>query len=296
MKNEKESQSHVNIQTQEPQKGYYIDDSTKNVSPEPMLENPEYKGSGKLKDKVAVITGGDSGIGGAVAIAFAKEGAKLAILYLDSDDDAGAIVKRVQELGAEALSIKGDVGDDTFADDAVKQIVSQYGHIDILVNNAGEQHVAESISDITPAQIDRTFRTNIFSMFYMVKAALPHFSKGATIVNTTSVTAYRGSSTLLDYSATKGAIVSFTRALSGNQEILDKEIRVNGVAPGPIWTPLIPATFSKEHIERFGKNVPLERPGQPCELAPAYVYLASSDSSYVTGQVIHVNGGEVVNG
>lgn len=292
----KENENHVNIQTQEPQKGYYIDDSTKNVFPEPLMENPEYQGCGKLKNKVAVITGGDSGIGGAVAIAFAKEGANLAILYLDSDDDAAAIVRRVKELGAECFSIKGDVGDDTFAQKAVQQIVDQYGRIDVLVNNAGEQHVAESITDITPAQLDRTFRTNIFSMFYMVKAALPHLSKGAAIVNTTSVTAYRGSSTLLDYSSTKGAIVSFTRALSGNQEILDKSIRVNGVAPGPIWTPLIPATFSQEHVERFGKDVPLERPGQPYELAPAYVYLASSDSSYVTGQVIHVNGGEVVNG
>ncbi len=292
----KENENHVNIQTQEPQKGYYIDDSTKNVSPEPVMESTEYEGSGKLKNKVAVITGGDSGIGGAVAIAFAKEGANLAILYLDSDDDAAAIVRRVKELGAECLSIKGDVGDDAFAQKAVQQIVDQYGCIDVLVNNAGEQHVAESITDITPAQLDRTFRTNIFSMFYMVKAALPHLSKGAAIVNTTSVTAYRGSSTLLDYSSTKGAIVSFTRALSGNQEILDKSIRVNGVAPGPIWTPLIPATFSQEHVERFGKDVPLKRPGQPYELAPAYVYLASSDSSYVTGQVIHVNGGEVVNG
>ncbi|WP_195267833.1 SDR family oxidoreductase [Eubacterium sp. 1001713B170207_170306_E7] len=296
MKNEKENQTHLRIKTQEPQKGYYIDDSTKNVSPEPVMESPDYQSSGKLKDKVAVITGGDSGIGGAVAIAFAKEGARLAILYLDSDDDAAAIVKRVRELGADALSIKGDVGDDVFVQKAVQQVIEKYGHIDVLVNNAGEQHVAESITAITPAQLDRTFRTNIFSMFYMVKEALPHFSKGAAIVNTTSVTAYRGSSTLLDYSATKGAIVSFTRALSGNQEILDKEIRVNGVAPGPIWTPLIPSTFSPEHIERFGKDVPLDRPGQPYELAPAYVYLASSDSSYVTGQVIHVNGGEVVNG
>ncbi|RHO58929.1 SDR family NAD(P)-dependent oxidoreductase [Eubacterium sp. AM05-23] len=294
MKSEKENQ--VNIQTQEPQKGYYIDDSTKNVSPEPVMENPEYQGSGKLKDKVAVITGGDSGIGGAVAIAFAKEGAKLAILYLDSDDDAAAIVRRVKELGAEALSIKGDVGDDAFVKKGVSKIIEQYGHIDVLINNAGEQHVAESITEISPAQLDRTFRTNIFSMFYMVKAVLPHLNKGAAIVNTTSVTAYRGSSTLLDYSATKGAIVSFTRALSSNQEILGKAIRVNGVAPGPIWTPLIPATFSKEHVKRFGKDVPLDRPGQPYELAPAYVYLASNDSSYVTGQVIHVNGGEVVNG
>lgn len=176
----KENENHVNIQTQVPQKGYYIDDSTKNVFPEPLMENPEYQGCGKLKNKVAVITGGDSGIGGAVAIAFAKEGANLAILYLDSDDDAAAIVRRVKELGAECFSIKGDVGDDTFAQKAVQQIVDQYGRIDVLVNNAGEQHVAESITDITPAQLDRTFRTNIFSMFYMVKAALPHLSKGGS--------------------------------------------------------------------------------------------------------------------
>lgn len=284
-------------ETQKPLEGYLIDDSTKNVHPTPKLEDPRYRGSGKLAGKTALVTGGDSGIGAAAAIAFAKEGADVAIVYYESDDDAKAITKRIEELGRQALSVRGDVGDEHFAGNVVDQVVGQFGKLDILVNNAAEQHVVKSIGDITSAQLDRTFRSNIFSMFYFVQAALPHMTEGASIINTTSVTAYKGSADLLDYAATKGAIVAFTRSLAANQEILDKMIRVNGVAPGPIWTPLIPATMDGERAAGHGDNVLMKRSGQPCELAPAYVYLASEvDSSYVTGQILHVNGGTIVNG
>lgn len=260
----------------------------------PQPESTEYRGSDKLRDKVALITGGDSGIGRAVAIAFAKEGADVAILYLDEHEDAKKTQAMVEAEGRRCLPIAGDVGDNSFCQQAVKQTVDAFGHLDILVNNAAEQHPQQSIEDISPEQLERTFRTNIFSMFYMTKAALPHLKEGSAIVNTTSVTAYKGNSSLLDYSSTKGAIVAFTRSLS--QNLVEKGIRVNGVAPGPIWTPLIPATFPEEKVETFGQQVPMKRAGQPDEVAPCYVFLASNDSSYMTGQILHPNGGAVVGG
>ncbi|MEG0552957.1 MAG: SDR family oxidoreductase [Carnobacterium sp.] len=284
------------VETQQPKEDYLMNDESKNVHPTPKTENPGYLAAGKLKGKKALISGGDSGIGQATAIAFAKEGADVAILHLESDQDALYTEKRIKEIGQEALVLKGDIGDESVAEKVMAEVIAKWGTLDILVNNAGEQHYQEKIGDITAAQLDRTFRTNVFGMFYLTKAAMPYLSKGASIINTSSITAYRGSSTLLDYSATKGAIVSFTRSFSENQEVIDKQIRVNSVAPGPIWTPLIPATFPEKKLEKWGKDGSISRPGQPYELAPAYVYLASADSSYVTGQTIHVNGGVVVNG
>lgn len=284
------------VKTQEPKKDYLIDDESENMRREPVVENEEYKSADKLKDKVAIITGGDSGIGAATAILFAKEGAKVAFTYHSSDDDAEKTKNRLQEIGAEVLVFKGDVGDEKHAAEVTQEVVSKWGSIDILVNHAGEQMYQESILDITAEQVDRTYRTNIFSMIYFVKAVFPHMNEGGKIINTSSVTAYKGNPNLLDYSGTNGAIVSFTRSLSQNQEFTNKKIRVNTVAPGPIWTPLIPATFPQEEIASWGKDGALGRPGEAYELAPAYVFLASDDSSYVTGQTIHVNGGVVVNG
>ncbi|HVS79071.1 MAG TPA: SDR family oxidoreductase [Candidatus Saccharimonadales bacterium] len=252
-----------------------------------------YKAAGKLTGKAAIVTGGDSGIGRAVAVAFAKEGADVAIVYLEEDKDAAEARSLVEDEGVRCLTIRGDVGDKKFCDKLVKQVVDEFGKLDILVNNAGEQHPQDDPLKISPEQLEQTFRTNIFAMIYLTQAALPHFDKGSTIVNTSSVTAYKGHPELLDYSATKGAIVAYTRSLS--QMLAEKGIRVNAVAPGPIWTPLIPSTFTPDQVKKFGKDVPLGRPGQPEELAPAYVYLASDDSSYVTGQTIHVNGGSIVN-
>ena len=266
---------------------------THEMTPEPEHEAEYYRGSGKLRGKVALITGGDSGIGRAVAILFAREGADVAIMYKDEHEDAAEARKQVEEEGRRGLTIAGDIGDEEFCRDAVEQVVQEFGRLDILVNNAAEQHPQEDIAEITAEQLERTFRTNIFAQFYMVKAALKHLREGSTIINTTSVTAYRGSSHLLDYSATKGAIVAFTRSLS--LMLAEKGIRVNAVAPGPIWTPLIPATFDEEKVKSFGANVPLQRAGQPEEVSPAYVFLASRDSSYMTGQVLHPNGGEVIN-
>jgi NAD(P)-dependent dehydrogenase (short-subunit alcohol dehydrogenase family) len=259
----------------------------------PRYDNPNYKGSGKLKSKVAIITGGDSGIGRATAILFAKEGASLTIVYLTEDEDAEGTRQTVEELGQNCILIKGDVGEEKFCKKVVEKTLGKFGHIDILVNNAGEQHPQERLEDIDSKQLERTFRTNIFAMFYLTKAAMPHLKKGASIINTASVTAYKGNPTLLDYSSTKGAIIAFTRSLS--LSLAKKAIRVNAVAPGPIWTPLIPSTFPRSHVKEFGKDTPMQRAGQPEEVAPAYVYLASGDSSYVTGQTIHVNGGSVVN-
>ena len=264
------------------------------MTPQPKSDKPSHHGSGKLHDRVAIITGGDSGIGRAVAVAFAKEGADCAVVYLEEHEDAKETKRLVEEQGRRCLLIAGDVGDESFCQDVVKRTVDEFGKLNILVNNAGEQHEAQRLEDISREQLERTFRTNIFAMFYLTKAALPHLKEGSTIVNTTSVTAYRGSGHLLDYSSTKGAIVGFTRSLSKN--LAERKIRVNGVAPGPIWTPLIPATFKPERVKEFGANVPLGRPGQPDEVAPCYVFLASDDSSYMTGQVLHPNGGEVVNG
>ncbi|WP_334075891.1 MULTISPECIES: SDR family oxidoreductase [Paenibacillus] len=264
-----------------------------------MHPRPEYEGTylaaGKLRGKVALITGGDSGIGRAVAVAYAKEGADIAIVYLNEHDDANKTKGEIEQEGRKCVLIPGDVGDESFAKEAVKQTVNSLGGLDILVNNAAEQHPQQQIEDITTEQLERTFRTNIFSMFHLVKAAMPHLKKGSAIINTASVTAYKGNPTLIDYSSTKGAIVSFTRALSMNI-VGKKGIRVNAVAPGPIWTPLIPSTFDAKQVSEFGGNVPMQRPGQPEELAGAYVYLASDDASYMSGQVLHINGGEIVNG
>jgi NAD(P)-dependent dehydrogenase (short-subunit alcohol dehydrogenase family) len=262
--------------------------------PRPRAEDHKYKGSDKLKGKVAIITGGDSGIGRAVAIFYAKEGADVAIIYYDEHGDAKETKRQVEEEGRRCLTIAGDIGDERFCREAVDRTVKELGGLDILVNNAAEQHPQESIEDISAEQLERTFRTNIFSFFFMTKAALRHLKKGSTIINTTSVTAYRGSPKLLDYSSTKGAIVAFTRSLS--QSLIDKGIRVNGVAPGPVWTPLIPSTFDAEKVASFGEKAPMSRAGQPEEIAPSFVFLASDDSSYMAGQILHPNGGEVVNG
>jgi NAD(P)-dependent dehydrogenase (short-subunit alcohol dehydrogenase family) len=264
------------------------------MKPQPRSEDEKHRGSGKLQDKVAIITGGDSGIGRAVAIAFAKEGADVSVVYLEERKDANETKHLVEEHGRKCLLIEGDVGQEAFCRKATEQTVKEFGKLDIVVNNAAEQHPQDSIEKITEKQLERTFRTNIFSFFFMVKAAMKHLKKGAAIINTTSVTAYKGSAHLLDYSSTKGAITSFTRSLS--QTLADKCIRVNGVAPGPVWTPLIPSTFPAKEVATFGSDVPLGRPGQPEEIAPSYVFLASDDSSYMTGQVLHPNGGTIVNG
>ncbi|WP_144548330.1 SDR family oxidoreductase [Bacillus sp. X1(2014)] len=267
----------------------------KEMKPLPDTENPNYKGSNKLQGKNAIITGGDSGIGRAVSIAFAKEGANVAIVYLNENNDAEETKQLVEEEGGRCLLIAGDIGDESFCKEAVQQTVDELGGIDILVNNAAEQHPQESIMDIETEQLEKTFRTNIFSMFHLTRAALPHLKEGSAIINSTSITAYQGHPKLLDYSSTKGAITTFTRSLAS--QLAEKGIRVNGVAPGPIWTPLIPSTFSAEEVSKFGQDTPMKRPGQPEEVAPAYVYLASNaDSSYVSGQILHVNGGKVVNG
>jgi NAD(P)-dependent dehydrogenase (short-subunit alcohol dehydrogenase family) len=263
------------------------------MTPRPQAEARSYKACGKLQGKVALITGGDSGIGRAVAITFAKEGANVAIAYLDEHEDARETQRLIQKEGRECIIMAGDVGSSAFCKQIVETTVSSFGKLDVLVNNAAQQFPQESIEKITDEQLEKTFRINIFSMFYTVRAAMPHLKEGARIINTTSVTAYRGSSHLLDYSSTKGAIVAFTRSLS--QQLAEKGINVNAVAPGPIWTPLIPATFDAEEVAKFGEKVPLGRPGQPDEIAPCYVLLASEDSSYMTGQVLHPNGGEVVN-
>ena len=264
------------------------------MRPRPRAEDEKHRGSGKLQDKVAIITGGDSGIGRAVAIAFAKEGADVSVVYLEERKDANETRRLVEEHRRKCLLIEGDVGQEDFCRKAIDQTVKKFGRIDILVNNAAEQHPQDSIEEISEKQLERTFRTNIFSFFFMVKAAMKHLKKGAAIINTTSVTAYKGSAHLLDYSSTKGAITSFTRSLS--QTLADRCIRVNGVAPGPVWTPLIPSTFPAKEVATFGSDVPLGRPGQPEETAPSYVFLASDDSSYMTGQVLHPNGGTIVNG
>jgi len=262
------------------------------MTPQPEFIRENYKGSDKLKDKVALITGGDSGIGRAVAVHFAREGADVAIVYLNEDRDAEETKELVESEGRKCLLIAGDIGNEKFCQKAVDQTIKKLGKLDILVNNAAEQHEQQELQDITKDQLQRTFQTNIFSMFYFTKAALEHMKEGSAIINTTSVTSYRGSHHLMDYASTKGAITAFTRSLSAN--LAEKKIRVNGVAPGPIWTPLIPASFSAKEVKEFGQNVPLKRPGQPSEVAPAYVLLASEDGSYITGQIIHVNGGEQV--
>ena len=266
----------------------------KRMRPRPEFIRDSYQGSGKLESKVALITGGDSGIGRAAAIAFAREGADVAIVYLDEHADAEETQRLVEEEGRRALLIATDIAKESNCVKAVQKTVKKFGRIDVLINNAAQQFPKKSIEEITEKQLDQTFRANIYAMFFLTKAALPHMGEGSSIINTTSVTAYRGSPQLLDYSTTKGAIVSFTRSLA--HALVDKKIRVNGVAPGPIWTPLIPATFPGEKVEKFGSDVPLGRAGQPSEVGPCYVFLASEDASYMTGQVLHPNGGEIVNG
>jgi NAD(P)-dependent dehydrogenase (short-subunit alcohol dehydrogenase family) len=254
--------------------------------------DPKYPGCGKLKDKVALITGGDSGIGRAVAVAMGREGAKIAIVYLEEHKDADEAVVAVEREGARAIKIAGDVADERLCREAVEKTISEFGGLDVLVNNAAEQHETEDFRDIDSRQIERTFRTNVFSFFFMTKHALRYMKKGASIINTTSITAYQGHKTLLDYSATKGAIVAFTRSLS--EALMEDGIRVNAVAPGPIWTPLIPASFEPDHVAKHGSSTPMKRAGQPNEVAPCYVFLASEDASYMSGQVLHPNGGNVV--
>ena len=256
---------------------------------------PRYRGSGRLEGKVALITGADSGIGRAVAALYAREGADIAILYLCEHEDARQTGEIVEREGRRAIRIAGDVGDKAFCDRAVAEVVDTFGSLDILVNNAGEQHPDKDITDITEEQLRRTFQTNIFGMFFLTQAARPHLKNGAAVINCTSVTMYQGSKELLDYSSTKGAITAFTRSLSEN--LVGEGIRVNAVAPGPIWTPLNPSGgASPEKIEHFGENTPMGRPGQPNEVAPAFLFLACEDASYMSGQVLHPNGGTIVNG
>ncbi|RNF40371.1 SDR family oxidoreductase [Planococcus salinus] len=286
MKNEKPE--NIPAQEQSRQPGFENE-----MDPRPDFKKNLAGQAHRLPEKTALITGGDSGIGRAVAVAFAKEGADVAIAYLDEHEDAEETKKYVEQEGRRCLLIAGDIGDETFCKDAVDKVIAEFGKLDILVNNAGEQHEQPSLKELPAEQLERTFRTNIFGMFHITKAALQHLKAGSSIVNTTSITAFQGAPTMIDYSATKGAILAFTRSLSGS--LAEEGIRVNAVAPGPIWTPLIPASFPEDKVEGFGKSgafgTPMKRPGQPDELAGGYVYLASDDASYVTGQVLHINGG-----
>ena len=269
-------------------------DSEADLNRQPQWQ-PIYPGSGRLEGKVALVTGADSGIGRAVAALYAREGADVAIVYLSNDEDAEETRRIVEAEGRKALLLSGDLGDPDFCADAVEACVSELGRLDVLVNNAGEQHPAQDITDISHEQLERTFRTNIFAMFYLVQAALPHLEKGSAIVNCTSVTMYKGSAELLDYSATKGAITAFTRSLS--ESLVGRGIRVNAVAPGPIWTPLNPrGGADADKVRKFGESTPMKRPGEPNEVAPSFLFLACADSSYMSGQVLHPNGGTIVNG
>lgn len=264
------------------------------MQPRPKSQAREYRGCNKLQDKVALITGGDSGIGRATGVAFAKEGADISVVYHSEHKDAEETRALIEKEGRRCLLLSGDAGDENFCSEAVKKTVREFGKLDILVNNAAVQFYQESIENITKEQLETTFRTNIFSYFFMTRSALKHLSKNSAIINTTSVTAYRGSPNLLDYSSAKGAIVSFTRSLA--LSLVKQGIRVNGVAPGPVWTPLIPSSFPEKKVESFGAQVPMQRAAEPDEIVPCYVFLASSDSSYMTGQVLHPNGGEMVGG
>ena len=263
------------------------------MTPQPQYDDPNYKGSGKLQDKVALITGGDSGIGRSVAVFYAKEGADVAIVYLNEHEDAQETKRAVESYGRRCLTLAGDIRGEQFCQEAIQQTIDTFGRLDILVNNAAVQYMEESVEEIDAARLGDTFATNTFSMFYFTKAALPHLKPGSSIINTTSINAYKGNAKLLSYSTTKGAILAFTRSIS--QPLLEKGIRVNGVAPGPIWTPFIPDAFPADQVKDFGKQVPMKRPGQPKEVAPSFVFLASEDASYMAGQVLHPNGGVVVN-
>lgn len=262
------------------------------MHPEPQIIRSNYKGSDKLIGKIALITGGDSGIGRSIAVHFAREGADVAIVYLQEDEDAQQTKKMIEKEKRQCLILKGDIRDRDFCNSCVQEVINIFGSLNILVNNAGEQHVRQGIRELDLDKMEATFQTNIISLFYITKAATQHLKEGDSIINTTSVVAYQGRKYLIDYGATKGAIVSFTRSL--NDDLAPKGIRVNAVAPGPIWTPLIPASFDEEHVAEFGQSTHLGRPGQPSEVAPAYVFLASEDASYISGQVIHINGGEPV--
>jgi NAD(P)-dependent dehydrogenase (short-subunit alcohol dehydrogenase family) len=264
------------------------------MHPRPIADDPKHRGSGKLRDRIALISGGDSGIGRAVAVAFAREGADVAVVYFDEHKDAAETKRLVEAEGRRCITIAGDIARESFCRRAVERTAKVFGRIDVLVNNAAVQYPQDSIEKITAEQLERTFRVNIFSMFSMTSAALAHMPKGGAIINTTSVTAYRGSKDLIDYAATKGAIVAFTRSLAGS--LIDRGIRVNAVAPGPIWTPLIVASFDEKKVSTFGSDSPMKRPGEPEEVAPSYVFLACDDASYMTGQVLHPNGGEIING
>lgn len=259
------------------------------MRPQPESIRANYRGSGRLNGKVALITGGDSGIGRAVALHFAREGAKLVIGYLEEGDDAAETERLIAREGGQCLSVAGDVGDPAFCRDLVRRTVETHGRLDILVNNAAEQHTVDEPEELAPEQVERTFRTNIFAYIYLATAALEHMGEGASIINTGSVTGVRGHEKLIDYASTKGAIHAFTFSLA--QAVADRGIRVNAVAPGPIWTPLIPASFTAEEVAEFGASTLLKRAGQPAEVAPAYVFLASEEASFITGQIIHVNGG-----
>jgi NAD(P)-dependent dehydrogenase (short-subunit alcohol dehydrogenase family) len=264
----------------------------RDMQPRPIYDTDD-PGFGRLDGKVAIITGGDSGIGRAIAIKFAKEGADVAIVYLDEHEDAEETAREVKRYGKEALLISTDISLEANCKNAIEKTLEKFGHLHILVNNAAVQYEQKDIQDITAEQWEYTFKVNIFSYFYLSKYAVSYLKEGSSIINTTSVNAYRGNESLMDYSATKGAIVSFTRSLS--QSLIKKGIRVNAVAPGPVWTPLIPASFNDEKVSKFGKDVPMERPAQPVEIAPCYVFLASQEGAFITGQVLHPNGGSIIN-
>lgn len=263
----------------------------KDMEPKPVIIADDYKGSGKLEDKVALITGGDSGIGRSVAVHFAKEGADIALLYLEEEEEDAQYVKMLAEKeNIKCLLYSGDIKDADFRKETVRDVVDRLGTINILVNNAGVQFPKKDFLDITEENLRETFETNIISMILLTQEVFPHLEEGDSIINSTSVTAYKGSPIFIDYSSTKGAITSFTRSLA--QNLAPQKIRVNAVAPGPIYTPLIPATFDAEHVDQHGEDTPMERRGQPAELGPSYVFLAAQDSSYMTGEVLHVNGGD----
>ncbi|MFQ9311469.1 MAG: SDR family oxidoreductase [Paraclostridium sordellii] len=265
------------------------------MTPSPIYDSPLYnKPNDKLKDKVAIISGGDSGIGRAVSIAFAKSGCDISIIYYNEDDDAMVTKKKVEDEGRKCLLIKGDIKESKFCKEAIESTLKEYKKINILINNSAVQYTQQNLTDIDDDQFDKTFKTNVYGAFYLTKAVLPHLKCGDSIINTTSVVSYHGHETLLDYSMTKGALTTFTRSLS--MQLATKGIRVNAVAPGPIWTPLIPSSFDEQEVAKFGSNNPMKRAGQPVECSSAYVFLASDESSFITGQTIHVNGGEIVNG